>query len=156
WLRRSSFAGSRDKNRFRRSSENWKLWHRLSWGLSNGERRRRVDYAGVATFNGVPGILGYDEARKLYDMHRTAHRIVHPRTSIDRNCFSSGDAMLLSTGCILLCSFFGAGITPAIQFLPGQSVEEKAYKNNTRYTNCVPPAETGRIGARPPAAVSSP
>src|ERR1035441_8926790 len=57
WSRRSSFAGSRDTNRFRRSSENWKLWHRLSWGLSNGERRRRVDYAGVATFNGVPGIL---------------------------------------------------------------------------------------------------
>src|ERR1039457_6413558 len=56
WSRRSSFAGSRDTNRFRCSSENWKLWHRLSWGLSNGERRRRVDYAGVATFNGVPGI----------------------------------------------------------------------------------------------------
>src|ERR1039458_3448534 len=32
WSRRSSFAGSRDTNRFRRSSENWKLWHRLSWG----------------------------------------------------------------------------------------------------------------------------
>src|ERR1035441_4666499 len=60
WSRRSSFAGSRDTNRFRRSSENWKLWHRLSWGLSNGERRRRVDYAGVATFNGVPGILPSD------------------------------------------------------------------------------------------------
>jgi len=24
--------------------------------LSNGERRRKVGYAGVATFNGVPGI----------------------------------------------------------------------------------------------------
>src|ERR1019366_7823999 len=57
WSRRSSFAGSRDTSRFRRSSKNWKLWRRLSWGLSNGERRRRVGYAGVATFNGVPGIL---------------------------------------------------------------------------------------------------
>src|ERR1019366_2683382 len=57
WSRRSSFAGSRDTNRFRRSSKNWKLWHRLSRGLSNGERRRRVGYAGAATFNGVPGIL---------------------------------------------------------------------------------------------------
>ena len=27
------------------------------WRLSNGERRRRVGYAGVATFNGVPGVL---------------------------------------------------------------------------------------------------
>src|SRR5450756_1300983 len=57
WSRRSSFAGSRDTNRFRRSSKNWKLWRHLSRGLSNGERRRRVGYAGTATFNGVPGIL---------------------------------------------------------------------------------------------------
>src|SRR5665647_1973407 len=57
WSRRNSFAGSRDTNRFRLSSKNWKLWRRLSRGLSNGERRRRVGYAGVATFNGVPGIL---------------------------------------------------------------------------------------------------
>src|SRR5450756_1456647 len=57
WSRRNSFAGSKDTNRFRLSSKNWKLWRRLSRGLSNGERRRRVGYAGVATFNGVPGIL---------------------------------------------------------------------------------------------------
>src|ERR1035437_839202 len=57
WLRRSSFAESRDTNRFRRSSKNWKLWRRLSRRLSNGERRRKVDHKGAATFNGVPGIL---------------------------------------------------------------------------------------------------
>src|ERR1035437_1967042 len=57
WLRRSSFAESRDTNRFRLSSKNWKLWRRLSRRLSNGERRRKVDHKGAATFNGVPGIL---------------------------------------------------------------------------------------------------
>src|ERR1035437_7508664 len=57
WSRRNSFAGSRDTNRFRLSSKNWKLWRRLSRRLSNGERRRKVDHKGAATFNGVPGIL---------------------------------------------------------------------------------------------------
>src|ERR1035437_4064284 len=57
WSRRNSFAESRDTNRFRLSSKNWKLWRRLSRRLSNGERRRKVDHKGAATFNGVPGIL---------------------------------------------------------------------------------------------------
>src|ERR1035437_1337123 len=57
WLRRSSFAESRDTNRPWLSSKNWKLWRRLSRRLSNGERRRKVDHKGAATFNGVPGIL---------------------------------------------------------------------------------------------------
>jgi hypothetical protein len=53
WSRKSSFAGSRDTNRSRRSSRNWKLWRRLSRRLSNGERRRRVDHKGAATFNEI-------------------------------------------------------------------------------------------------------
>src|ERR1017187_7221978 len=56
WSRRSSFAGSRDTNRSQPSSRNWKRWRRLSRGLSNRERRRRVGYAGVATFHGAPGV----------------------------------------------------------------------------------------------------
>src|ERR1035437_397246 len=65
WLRRSSFAESRDTNRFRLSSKNWKLWRRLSRRLSNGERRRKVDHKGAATFNGVPGILARGGDRRL-------------------------------------------------------------------------------------------
>src|ERR1039458_8335188 len=56
WSRRSSFAGSRDTNRSQPSSRNWKRWRRLSRGLSNRERRRRVGCAGVATFHGAPGV----------------------------------------------------------------------------------------------------
>ena len=37
-------------------SENWKRWRRLNRQLSRGERRRRVGYAGVVTFNGTLGI----------------------------------------------------------------------------------------------------
>ena len=37
-------------------SENWNLLLRIDKRLSNGERRRRVGYTGVATFNGVPGV----------------------------------------------------------------------------------------------------
>ena len=43
-------------NRFQSLSENWWLLLRISWGLLSGERRRRVGYAGVATFNGIPGV----------------------------------------------------------------------------------------------------
>src|ERR1017187_8732191 len=56
WSRRSSFAGSRDTSRYQPSSRNWKRWRRLSRGLSNRERRRRVGYTGVATFHGGPGV----------------------------------------------------------------------------------------------------
>src|ERR1035441_6487612 len=68
WSRRSSFAGSRDTSRYQPSSRNWKRWRRLSRGLSNRERRRRVGYAGVATFHGGPGVSSASaEPDKVYD-----------------------------------------------------------------------------------------
>ncbi|MGB6941786.1 MAG: hypothetical protein WBE37_05290, partial [Bryobacteraceae bacterium] len=43
---------------FRRSSENYKRWHRRNRRLSKKERRRRVGCTGAASFNGDPGISG--------------------------------------------------------------------------------------------------
>jgi hypothetical protein len=55
WLRRNSSAASRDITKPQRSSENWKRRRRLRKPLSRRKRRRRADYAAVATFNGIPG-----------------------------------------------------------------------------------------------------
>src|SRR6185369_17913211 len=65
WWRRSSSVASPGTNRSQPSSENWKPWHRPRKPLSRRERRRRVDYAGVVTFNGTPGIPNIIEAGRF-------------------------------------------------------------------------------------------
>src|SRR6267142_1988556 len=54
WLRSSS-GGSGGTNRSHSFSEKWKLWFHLRKCLSKEGRPRKVGYARVATFYGVPG-----------------------------------------------------------------------------------------------------